>query len=410
MIRRYRFLLILPFICFSLFSQPLKVVYMAQAGYDPRDVELRGREYTAQTGNAVSFRFEEYEDIYELVTGDAGRSGEIDIVLLDNIWTADFADRNLLEPVPPKVRARIEDKIIPEIYSANVYKQKMWGIPFLANFQLLYTNMDLLQKAGFDRPPVTLEEMFFMAETARKKGVIEYPFFDSLRKEEVLVCEFVWLSAAFGNKWNPSNSLLINNPENRRALEFLSGLKQEKLLNPYSLNSGELFAADVFTWGDALFTTNWTFLTGRLMDKDISDSGAPEFRFTVSVLPYSGSYSRKSSTISGFQGLAVLSASEQKETAWDFIQFLSSPAFQRRYMDEFPVWQEIWEEQNIVRDDPFFAVKREQVRGAKGRPLHPRYQEISSILQDGVYGVLTGDLSVSEALTGMQNKIDGLDL
>ncbi len=383
---------------------------MAQAGYDPRDVELRGREFTQLTGIAVNFRFEEYEDIYELITGDAGRSGEIDIVLLDNIWTADFADRGILEPVPAAVRNRIEERIIPEIYSANVYKNRMWGVPFLANFQLLYTNLDLLHEAGFVNPPETLEEMQLMAEAAKQKGIIEYPLFDSLRREEVLVCEFVWLSAAFGNAWHPTASLQVNTRSNLNALNFFALLMKEGLLNPYSLNSGEVFAADVFTWGDALFSTNWTFLTGRLMDKAVSDPGAPQFDFAVSVLPYSKQYSSRTSTISGFQGLAVLKASEEKEAAWQFVQFLSSPDFQRKYMDEFPVWKELWEEQDVIRDDPFFAVKREQVQGAKGRPLNPRYQEISAILQDEVYKVLQGEIAPEEALIAMQKEIDGLGL
>ena len=152
-----------------LFSQPLRVIYMAQAGYDPRDVELRGKEFSRETGISVQFRFEEYEDIYELLTGPEGSGGEFDIVLLDNIWTADFADRGILDPVPAGIRKKIESEIIPEIYNANMYDGRMWAVPFLANFQLLYTNMDLLRKAGYSDPPVTLDQMMEMAD---RKSVV----------------------------------------------------------------------------------------------------------------------------------------------------------------------------------------------------------------------------------------------
>ena len=63
------------------------------------------------------------------------------------------------------------------------------------------------------------------------------------------------------------------------ALEYLLDLKHEGLLNPYSLNAGEMFSAEVFTWGDALFTSNWTFLIGRLEEAAGSGSGAPVFDF-----------------------------------------------------------------------------------------------------------------------------------
>ncbi len=391
-------------------ADPLRVIYMAQAGYDPRDVEQRGREFAEETGIEVTLRFEEYEDIYDLVTGKTGEGDAFDVVLLDNIWTADFVDRGILEPVPDDLRRSVEAGVIAPIYSANMYKGELWGVPFLANFQMLYTNMDLLRRAGFDRPPDTLEEMRHMAAVAREKGVIEYPVFDSLRSEEVLVCELVWLSGAFGNTWDPSrDKLILDRPENRMALEYLLDLKHEGLLNPYSLNAGEMFSAEVFTWGDALFTSNWTFLIGRLEEAGGSGSGAPVFDFTVSTLPYSDSLGA-SATVSGFQGLAVMKSSTRKDEAWRFISYLSSPEFQRRYLHEFPVWRQVWSEPETRMRDPYFDAKRVQVRGAKVRPVHPRYQEISTIIRKWVYSALEEDVSVRDAFRFIQSEIEELGL
>jgi multiple sugar transport system substrate-binding protein len=404
------FSLVLLLFSLVIYADPLRVIYMAQAGYDPRDVEQRGREFTEETGIDVTLRFEEYEDIYDLVTGRTGEGGAFDVVLLDNIWTADFVDRGILEPVPEDLRRKVEAGVISPIYNANMYKGELWGVPFLANFQLLYTNMDLLRRAGFDRPPRTLEEMRYMSAVAREKGVIEYPVFDSLRSEEVLVCELVWLSGAFGNSWDASKDrLILDREENRMALEYLLDLKHEGLLNPYSLNAGEMFSAEVFTWGDALFTSNWTFLIGRLEEAAARGSGAPVFDFTVSTLPFSDSVGT-SATVSGFQGLAVMKNSPQKENAWRFISYLSSPEFQRRYLHEFPVWREVWSEPETRSRDPYFDVKRAQVRGAKVRPVHPRYQEISAIIRKWIYSALEEDISVRDAFRFIQSEIEELGL
>ena len=43
---------------------------------------------------------------------------DYDIILLDLIWTADFASRNILDPVPNSLRTVIERGIVPEIYLA----------------------------------------------------------------------------------------------------------------------------------------------------------------------------------------------------------------------------------------------------------------------------------------------------
>ncbi len=387
-------------------AHSLTVLYMAQAGYDPLDVEKRGAEFTEETGVEVSFRFEEYDDIYDIVTGEEGRNGEFDIVLLDNIWTADFADRDILDPVPSPVMEKVERGVIPEIYSANVYDHTMWGVPFLANFQLLYTNMSMLKEAGYTAPPRTLSEMREMASAAKEKGLITYPIFDSLRTEEILMCELVWLSGAFGNEWDPQKeSTTFDTPENRKAVNFLKQLLDDGLLNPYSLSSGEMFSGDVFEWGDALFTTNWTFLLGRLQNRE----GGKDFDFDVSVIP-TEIPGQISSTVSGYQGLAVMKNSQNKDDAWNFIMYLSSPGFQSRYIDEFPVWKDVWSDPAVLREDPFFEVKRKQVEGAKVRYIHPAYQKISNTIVEEIHRTLAGELSVDDAFAHISERLKEIEL
>jgi len=101
--------------------------------------------------------------------------------------------------------------IIPEIYTAFIYRDNLWAMPFLANFQLFYTNMALLHRAGFHDPPSSLEEVVNMASAAKTKGVVKYPLFDSLRKQEALVCEYVWFTGAFGGETFDENGKPIFN-------------------------------------------------------------------------------------------------------------------------------------------------------------------------------------------------------
>ena len=156
----------------ALWAEELNMLYMAQAGYQPSDILERASSFEEQTGITVNLWFVEYEDQY-----------------------------NLIDPIPAHLVETVRQGIIPEIYSAFSYDAHIWAVPFLANFQLFYTNMELLHQAGFLHPPSTLEELVDMATRAKQMGLIEYPLFDSLRKQEVLVCEFVWLVGAFGGIW-----------------------------------------------------------------------------------------------------------------------------------------------------------------------------------------------------------------
>jgi multiple sugar transport system substrate-binding protein len=385
------------------------MLYMAQAGYQPSDILSQARSFREDTGISVNLSFVEYEDQYNLIIESSHKdTADYDIILLDLIWTADFAEKAIIDPIPSYLVEDVREGIIPEIYSAFTYEDRIWAFPFLANFQLFYTNMELLHRAGFIRPPATLEELVEMAATAREKGVIEYPLFDSLRKQEALICEFVWLVGAFGGDLvDRGGSIDLTSPACLEALDFLVDLLDTGLLNPYSLHSEEVFAAEVFIWGDCLFSTNWTFLTGliRASELPIRRSGK------ASLIPSAEAAANKgdgATTISGFQGLSVTRNSPHKEQAWRFIAYLSSPAFQRKHLAEMSVWQQVWVEENTLSQDPDIELKKQQILHVHHRPIHPLYRDVSARLQYWIYEALLGNIPPQQALENAQMEIDDL--
>jgi multiple sugar transport system substrate-binding protein len=390
-------------------GQELNMLYMAQAGYQPSDILQQARSFEQKTGIAVNLSFVEYEDQYNLIIDSSKKkTADYDIILVDLIWTADFAETAIIDPIPSYLADEVRVGIIPEIYSAFTYDDQIWAVPFLANFQLFYTNMELLHRAGFIRPPATLEELVEMASAAKKMGVIEFPVFDSLRKQEALVCEFVWLVGAFGGDLVDRNGRInLTTPACQKALEFFVDLLDKGLLNPYSLDSEEVFAAEVFIWGDCLFTTNWTFLTGLIRDSELPIRRSGK----ASLIPSARTEASKgdtTSTISGFQGLSVTRNSLHKEKAWQFIAYLASPAFQREHLAEMSVWQQVWTEANTLIEDPHIELKKQQILRVHHRPIHPGYREVSARLQHWIYEALLGSIGALEALENAQKDIDNL--
>jgi multiple sugar transport system substrate-binding protein len=329
------------------------------------------------------------------------------VILVDLIWTADFARRHIIDPVPPELESRVKQGIVPEIYRPFEYSGRMWAYPFLANFQLFYTNMDLLAKAGFSKPPGTLEQLVHMAEIAKSRGVSDYPIFESWKKQEVLICDFVWLVGAFGGSLDESNGRIdLQSPAARKALEFMVMLLKKGLVNPFSLQSDELFSADVFLWGDALFTTNWTFILGRMNQVPFNTA-----HFDGSLIPVAADQKKtaqSTSTVSGFQGLSVMSDSPRKELAWKFVSFLSSPDFSRRHLEEMSVWKQVWDEAWTKERDPYLAIKRAELQGVRNRPADPNYRSISDTLQRWIYDALMQKVSPTVALANAQRELDRL--
>jgi len=389
-------------------AEPVRFLYMKQSGYDLGDIVAWADSFSRDTGIRVNPVFVEYEDRYNLILESAARTvPDLDLILVDLIWVADFAEKGIIDPLPPGVEQAVRDGIVPKIWSAFTWRQKLWALPFHIDFQMLYTNLDDLALIGEKAPPRTLEEMVRMARKARARGVVKYPIFDSWKKQEVLTCEFTWLVGAFGGSLVEKNGAVnCASPAARRALEFMCDLLSDGLASPYSLESEENFVSEVFLAGDCMFTTNWAFMI-RLLSSKNDQPGIG--RWSVSPIPVSASVSADgsgTSSICGFEGLAVLHRSPRKEAAWRFARSLASPDFQARHLEFMPVWKEVWDREEARKLDPFLAIKQRQIEGLQYRPAHPRYRAISAILQHWITQALHRQILPAEALALAQAQID----
>ncbi len=196
-----------------------------------------------------------------------------------------------------------------------------------------------------------------------------------------------------------------DSPAALRALTFMVDLLGDGIASPYSLESEENFVSEVFLAGDCMFTTNWSFLI-RLLSKN-DQPGVQDWR--VSTIPVSESAlraGRSTSSICGFEGLGVLSKSTHKNAAWAFAQYLASPEFQAKHLEFMPAWKEVWETEGARAEDPFLSIKQMQITGLQYRQVHPRYRQISEILQHWVSQALHGQVTPAEALREAQAQID----
>ncbi|HTO23020.1 MAG TPA: extracellular solute-binding protein [Spirochaetia bacterium] len=380
-------------------------LYMKQSGYDLGDIVQRAEAFSQKTGTRVAPEFVEYEDRYNLILAAASKSlPDLDLILVDLIWVADFAEKGIIDALPPEIDHGVRAGILPGIYSAFSYGGRLWALPFHIDFQMLYSNVDDLKKIGASAPPRTLEELRALALKARDAKVVKYPIFDSWRSQEVLTCEFTWLVGAFGGSLSDaSGRLTCDTPQAERALTFMVGLLSDGLANPYSLDSEENFVSEVFLAGDCMFTTNWSFMIRLLTARDQPGIG----EWTVSPIPVSASVrgGPGTSSICGFEGLTVLRGSRHKDAAWSFARFLASPEFQAQHLEFMPVWTEVWNRPEVRRADPFLAVKQQQIAGLQYRPVHPRYRQVSAVLQHWLSQALRRQVSPREALQAAQAQV-----
>jgi ABC-type sugar transport system, periplasmic component len=131
----------------------LNVIYMAQAGYQPEQFEEMTREFTKETGIVVAVNFVRYDEEYQkIVTSATSPVATYDVVLMDLIWVAEFAEKGYVVPLDRGLAAKARQDISPTILNAFEHRGRIWAMPFLANLHFLFYNADMLARAGFDRP------------------------------------------------------------------------------------------------------------------------------------------------------------------------------------------------------------------------------------------------------------------
>ncbi len=399
------------FSCFSLDmpqAEEISFLYMTQAGYQPVELLEMANRFKSKTGHKVKIFFPEYEDRYSLIEEAVKNDDtqQYDIILLDHIWLKNFIKRDFIRIPPQQLRKKVRTGIVPEIYSAFEDENTIWAVPFHADFQLLFVNQRILNRAGYEHPPQSLEELVQMAKKAKELDLVKYPIFDAWGPYESLVCEYTWILAAFGGQFRKDDKLTLDTEAGHDALSFMKRLIDEKLINPYSLHSKERFVNEVFCAGDALFVTNWTFLLefAKRKESDVKENWKP------ALIPVSKKVDIEADSMSicGFEGLAVMKEAQHPQIAWDFVEFLTKEDFQMAHNEYLTVWKQLWEKSAFRQRDPHFKLKLKQLMNIAYRPSLAGYFQFSEIIQSFIHAALQGTISVDEALSEAQAQVESI--
>ncbi len=385
----------------------LRALFMKQAGYQESDIQAITDEFKAANPNInVELDFVSYEALHDkIVTAAASKAGTYDVVLMDCIWPAEFAAAEFILDVTDRIPAEMQADIWPGAMEAVTYKGRLYGMPWLNDVLYLYYNSEILQAAGFSKPPKTWSELLEMGMAAKEQGLVEYPFMEYFQQEEGLTIAFAYYLLAFGGQFfDADDNPAFNSPEGLAALQFMVDGMNNGLYNPASLESTYEEVRRTFSQGALLFSVNWAYQLNLANDPAESQiAGKAE----IALMP---GEAIPSATINGGMGLAVMADSKHPEEAWTYIQYLSNKDVQKRYaQNALPIWMSLFEDPELVEAQPaLVSVSKEQYNFLKNRPIVPFYSETSRILAREVQSALTGGKTPEQALTDADDEIKAL--
>src|SRR5688572_4281144 len=333
------------------------------------------------------------------------RVGNPDILMLDAIWTPEFAAAGWILPL--RRFAPVTTDFFAATIEANTWNGELYALPWFADVGLLYRRTDLVPTE-----PQSLSEMTASARAAMSRpGGPRYGIVWQGARYEGLITTFIEYLGAFGGRILDENGqVAINRPEAVRAVTFMRDELYDSRIAPLDvLTWHEEEARFAFQNGNAVFMRNWPYAYEAMSDTVQSRVAG---KYTVSPMPAAGGGVGHSTATLGGAQLAINAYTESPDAAYRLIAYLTAPEqmlARPQAVGQEPTRPALYGD---ARLSSALAIPVDQARraieSATPRPVTPIYTELSEILQIELHRALVRQAEPQEALNSAASRINRL--
>jgi len=341
----------------------------------------------------------------KLLTGFVGGSPP-DLAQLGNTWIPEFAAIGALEPLAARVAvsAGLSEKSYFEgIWKTNQYEGTLYGIPWYVDTRVLFYRPDILAAAGYAEAPRTWSAWRDAMEKIRTaSGGSAYAILLPTNEWEQLTILGIQKGSSLLDDGDTRGAFA--GPAFREAAEWYVGLFRDGLApvvsytqlgNPYQEFARSYFAM----W----ITGPWNLGEFRRRLK-------PEEQrlWMTAPLPAPDGVAWPGPSLAGGSSLAIFKASKEKDAAWAFAEYLSTPAVQTRFYalsGDLPARREAWDDPVLERDAKARAF-RVQLSRVEPMPRVPEWEQIAQRIAEDLEPAIRGRRPVPAALAVLDSGVD----
>jgi multiple sugar transport system substrate-binding protein len=215
-----------------------------------------------------------------------------------------------------------------------------YAVPWFTEARSIYYRKDLLKKAGID-PKTAFTDWDAFKNTLRKlkdSGAVDnkdtYAYGSPGKQAFDLVhhvMPFVW-DAGGAELSEDATTSTIDTEEAQQGVEFVADLLPEGLYDPTALEKDAQQVEDSFKAGRLAVWIGGPWVLATIPRKD-DDTWSAEARKNVGVAPMPAGPSGDAYTFVGGSNLMMFKNSENKDAAWELMEFLSEDGTQTAYAD-----------------------------------------------------------------------------
>ena len=187
--------------------------------------------------------------------------GDIDIIIGDVIWPAQFAVNGWVSDLSD--RFKDTDEFLSGPMQSSTYEDKVWAVPWYTDAGLLYYRQDLLEKSGYSEPPATWDDLMEMAAKVQKDEGIKNGFVYQGADYEGGVCNGLeYIRTNGGDVLDPNDPTKVI-IESSGSVNGLATWREtiESGVSPQAvLQYLEDESAASFLNGESVFIRNWPYM------------------------------------------------------------------------------------------------------------------------------------------------------
>lgn len=324
----------------------------------------------------------------QLVRRLAAGDTSIDVVTVDVVYTAEFANAGFLRPYTAEETSRLTNGMLPAPVETGMWKDQLYAAPFKTNAQLLWYRKSVAEAAGVDptNPAFTWDEML-KAAVSQDKTIAN----QGARYEGYMV----WVNALVlsgggqiledaeaGRNAKPT----LASPAGEKAAEIIGNLGRSPAAPPDLSNAQEEQARAAFQAERGGFMLNWPYVLaaargaaeeGSLPQAVVDDIGWARYPRVTPDQP--------SAPPLGGSNLGIGAYSEHPEEAIAMVECVNQLEKATQYMldeGEPSPYAASYDDPEVRENYPNADLIRESIAEGGPRPLTPFYVDVAgSIFQ-----------------------------
>lgn len=333
-----------------------------------------------------------------------------DVMLINNSSVPVMADAGIIDDVSDLFERDgidINEKFVAPMVQCMEYNGGVYGIPFQTDTRVLAVNEKLLESVGMEIPK-TKEDMLEIAKAVREKGESDqYGYLMNISRS--LPCVYIqgeWLLANGLHLYEmEEDGQLVNKMDSDPGRDFFQWAVEMGKYSPNDLISYDNAMIDnAFASGKIAL---YTFLPGKLTQGDfvktLEETGT-EYKLILNPVGLEG----KTTAASGGWLWGISPKSENREAAWEFINFYTDPEVNAFLCSGLPPVNDAYNYAPFNGEE--YEVLKEQLKTSQMAvaTFTPEFNDLVEIYGQNLIAAILGEKDVDTAVKEAQDGINAV--